>query len=58
LWKKRVTRSSSCTFRSFTSSMKAVAVASGLVSEERSKMVSGCIGARAGSRLRQPKAAW
>src|SRR5439155_13331730 len=39
-------------------SMKAVVVASGLVSEERSKIVSGRIGVRAGSRLRQPKAAW
>src|SRR3989442_4833795 len=38
--------------------MKAVVVASGLVSEERSKIVSGRIGVRAGSRLRQPKAAW
>src|SRR2546422_1768738 len=38
--------------------MKAVVVASGLVSEERSRMVSGRIGGRAGPRLRQPKAAW
>ena len=38
--------------------MSAVAVASGFVSEERSKTVPAPIGVRSGSRLRAPKAAW
>src|SRR5438552_12690403 len=37
--------------------MKAVVVARGLVSEERSKVVSGCIGS-GGSGVRDPNAAW
>src|SRR5438552_13202148 len=38
--------------------MNAVVVASGLVSDERSNVVSSCIGWGAGSRVREPNAAW
>ena len=47
LWKKRVTRSSGCTLPSRTRTMNASSVASGLVSDERSKIVPSCIGAAA-----------
>jgi hypothetical protein len=56
LWKNRVTRSSRLILPSFTISIIATLVATALVSDETSKIVSSDICDTSGSRLRWPKA--